>query len=103
MATIKIAASEIEGPFLVKVGTFDGGQKNLTVPTLKDASYAVKGFIWDDRVRSSDWHGGEVVRDDGTGDVVAVVSYNGRVWGAKAHPTDPWHVPDKALEFDLDA
>ncbi|MCK5643382.1 MAG: hypothetical protein KAJ19_21410 [Gammaproteobacteria bacterium] len=97
----KKAASKVTGSLLVKVGSFEGRQIELSVPSLQAASKAVVGYIDDEELGSRDWHGGDVRYEDND-DVIAVVSYNGRVWGAKPVEGESRYVPDGELEYELD-
>lgn len=94
MKTKRIAASTVEGPFLVKVGSTQKPVRDVMVPTLQAASEVVREFIEDEAIGASDWRGGQVCRDEEGHEDVAMVSYNGRVWE-----------PDMGLEveFDLNA
>ena len=51
----------------------------VVVTNLSEASQACLQFIEEHDLGGSEWSGGEVL-DAATGKVVALVSYNGRVW-----------------------
>ena len=53
--------------------------RTVRVQTLEDASERCRQFIAAYDLGGGNWNGGQV-RDDATGQVVARVSYNGRVW-----------------------
>lgn len=99
---MKIAASSVEGPLLVKVGTYDDPKlMDVTVPDLAEASRVCRAFIDDECLGSSNWRGGEVVTEDG--ECVAVVSYNGRVWTPGLRNPEGDVVSSMGPEFDLGA
>jgi len=99
---LKIAASSVEGPLFVKVGTYDDPKLlKVTVPDLSEASRICREMIEDGGYGARDWRGGEVVSED-SGLCIAVVSYNGRTWfpGSRNPEGD---VLAGELEYDLDA
>lgn len=100
---MKIAASTVTGPLLVKVGSYDDTKlMDLTVPDLKAASKACLGYIEDDALGASDWRGGEVIQES-TGLCVAVVSYNGLVFSVSGRNPEGDALPELELEYDLRA
>lgn len=52
--------------------------KEVKVETFKEASETCVKFIIDNDLGSGNWAGGDIKDDTGT--VIAMVSYNGRVW-----------------------
>ena len=99
-AHMKTAASTVNGPLLVKVGSYDEKLKDLEVSDLKEAAKVCREYIEDDGLGASDWRGGEVVLEE-TGLCVAVVSYNGRVWFPGGRNPEGDALPNHELEFDL--
>ena len=102
---MKMPASHIQGPFLVRVGEYEGLEPQLTdlmCPSLQEARRLCLEEIDDRGCGASTWAGGEVL-DEATKQCVAVVSYNGRVWWPGKKNPEGLFVPDQNLEFDLDA
>lgn len=101
----KFSGTMMEGPFLVRVGSYDYEAvpqlRELTVPDLESAARAVVAYIGEEDLGSRDWCGGEVLRDDGSREVVAVVSYNGRVWAPGGTNPEGQRIPDMTREFVL--
>lgn len=52
--------------------------KEVEVATFKEASIVCSNFIHENDLGSGNWAGGDI-KDD-SGKVIAVVSYNGKVW-----------------------
>jgi hypothetical protein len=103
---MKIAASTVADGLLVKVGSYapDGSVelKEFSVPNLEAASRVCVAYVEEEGIGSRDWAGGEVV-DDVTRQVVAVVSYNGRVWMPGGTNPEGLAIPSLDLEYDLGA
>lgn len=101
--TTKIAASTVEGPLLVKVGScYDEKLLDVSVPDLEEAANVCRSYIDDGGLGGSEWLGGEVVSEE-TGLCVAVISYNGRAWMPSSVRGPEGHaLPDSRVEFDFD-
>jgi hypothetical protein len=54
-------------------------KRTVSATTLVEASDVCQRFIAEHDLGSSNWNGGRV-RDLSTGKIVALVSYNGRIW-----------------------
>lgn len=52
--------------------------KTVTVASFKEASEVCNKFINDNDLGSGNWSGGDIT--DESGKVIAMVSYNGKVW-----------------------
>jgi hypothetical protein len=99
---LKIAASTIEGPLYVKVGTYDDSDLlKMTVPDLAEAARVCRTMIEEGAHGARDWRGGEVVSEE-SGLCVAVVSYNGRTWFPGMRNPEGDALAGE-LEYDLDA
>lgn len=83
------------GPFLLRTAGLDG----ITVPTIADASSVSRNLISESGVGSSEWSGAEV-RLEETGELIAVLSYNGRAFNP-GRANDLGRVLPGELEFDL--
>ena len=56
--------------------------KEITVSSFKEASEKSRAFINKNGLGAGNWSGGDVI-DEETGNIIARVSYNGRVWNGK--------------------
>ena len=56
------------------------------VSSLRDASQVCQRYIAANELGGGNWAGGDV--EDDTGQVVAYISYNGRVWESRAFPAN---------------
>lgn len=100
---MKMASSLLGGPFLVKVGREHAALKNMTVPSLQQASSVCLNYIADDEVGAQSWAGGEVVSES-SGLCVAVIDYEGRAWlPGSVRGAHGQAIPDNRVELDLDA
>ena len=73
----------------------------VSVNSITEASYAIRAYIDDNNLPSSTFGGGQIIDDFGK--VIAVVSYNGRVWEPKWNQSSAaWVVSDKEIIFDPD-
>lgn len=71
----------------------------VSVNSIREASYAIRAYIDDNDLRSSTFYSGQIVDDFGK--VIAVVSYNGRVWEPKWNQwSAAWVMSDKEIIFD---
>jgi hypothetical protein len=102
--TVKMPASTIEGPLLVKVGSIhDEKLKDFSVPDLEEAAKVCWAYVVDENLGASEWLGGEVV-SEATGLCVAVVSYNGRVWmPSSVRNPEGRALADERVEYEVDA
>jgi hypothetical protein len=73
----------------------------VSVNSITEASHAIQAYIDDNDLLSSTFDGGQIIDDFGK--VIAVVSYNGRVWEPKWNQSSTaWVVSDKEIIFDPD-
>ena len=73
----------------------------VSVNSITEASYAIQAYIDKNNLPSSTFDGGQIIDDFGK--VIAVVSYNGRVWEPKWNQSSAaWVVSDKEIIFDPD-
>jgi hypothetical protein len=97
---VKLKLEPLEGPFLVRTGDLD----KVLVPTLRAASLVHNEYIHDEEMEGRGgcraWTGGEIRREE-TGEIVAVLGYNGSVWAPGNLNPEGQVCPHKDLEFDL--
>lgn len=74
--------------FKVQIGATGHRTSWLPVTTFAAASFACRTFIEAHDLGASRWRGGRIV-DAATEEVVATVSYNGRVWNPDGSETQP--------------
>lgn len=98
---MKISASTVQGPLVVKTGTYDDRElRDMTVPDLEEAASVCRAMIEEGDLGASEWLGGEVISEE-TGETVAVVSYNGRVWAPGGTNVEGRRIADPDWEFVL--
>lgn len=74
---------------------------SVRINSITEASYAIQAYTDDNDLPSSTFGGGQIIDD--FGEVIAVVSYNGRVWEPKWNQwSAAWGVSDKEIIFDRD-
>lgn len=81
------------GPFLLRTA----GQEAISTPTIANASRVALALRAG--VPSSAWGGATVHREDGQ--LVAVLSFNGRAWMPGGTNPEGRPIPDSRMEFDL--
>lgn len=76
-----------------------GAEPNRVVDinSFEEASAECTSFIHHNQLGSGNWTGGKVT--DNNGNVIATVSYNGRVWKPRKKG-EPWTTPSVAIEID---
>jgi hypothetical protein len=73
----------------------------LSINSIAEASSAVSAYIDEHNLLGSTFCGGQITDDFEK--VIAVVSYNGRVWEPKWNPcSGAWVESDKEIVFDPD-